>query len=260
MSRNRKSKLIILIALVVSVCAMSIGFAAFSATLTISSSARVTPDDSGFVIKMFGWTGLTYEEQFDLNKYNSETSANMIKTDESMDFTLHDNVSSIDNNSLSLSLGELEVTEPGVYGTVVKVENRGNYDAYLDTSKLNFKMNGSCVAGSETSEALVNEACQSISSELYLYTKDTFLSGKDAEDGKITWDEYYEIEAQDCFYVHNNICKLKKGDSIIMGVGVYYVNEDGDFEATPRADGPFSVSFPDIKLEFTTDSTGYMEE
>lgn len=50
MSRNRKSKLIILIALVVSVCAMSIGFAAFSATLTISSSATVIPDDGGFAV------------------------------------------------------------------------------------------------------------------------------------------------------------------------------------------------------------------
>ena len=34
----------------------------------------------------------------------------------------------------------------------------------------------------------------------------------------------------------------------------------GGEDVTPRADGSFSVSFPDFKLEFTINGAGYVEE
>ena len=48
MERDRKQKLIVIIALMVAIASMSLGFAAFSTTLNISSSATVSPDSSNF--------------------------------------------------------------------------------------------------------------------------------------------------------------------------------------------------------------------
>lgn len=48
MERDRKQKFIVMIALMVAIASMSLGFAAFSTTLNISSSATVSPDSSNF--------------------------------------------------------------------------------------------------------------------------------------------------------------------------------------------------------------------
>ena len=51
MEHNRKQKMLIIIALVVGIASLSIGFAAFSTTLNISSSASVTPNSDTFSVK-----------------------------------------------------------------------------------------------------------------------------------------------------------------------------------------------------------------
>ena len=50
MEKSRTSKIIAVVALVVAVLGLSLGFAAFSNTLTISSSATVSPDSGDFDI------------------------------------------------------------------------------------------------------------------------------------------------------------------------------------------------------------------
>ena len=50
MERNRSSKIIAVVALVVAVFGLTLGFAAFSNTLTISSSAYVSPSSENFKI------------------------------------------------------------------------------------------------------------------------------------------------------------------------------------------------------------------
>ena len=60
MKQNRQSKIVAILALCVSVVGLTLGFAAFSNTLTISSSATVSPNESDFNIIVFGigeWNG-----------------------------------------------------------------------------------------------------------------------------------------------------------------------------------------------------------
>lgn len=46
MERNKKTKVIAIVALIIGVIGLSIGFAAFSSILNIQSSANVKPDNS----------------------------------------------------------------------------------------------------------------------------------------------------------------------------------------------------------------------
>ena len=50
MEHNRKIKILSIVALVLAISAMTLGFAAFSTTLNISSSASVTPNSGDFSV------------------------------------------------------------------------------------------------------------------------------------------------------------------------------------------------------------------
>lgn len=259
MERKRKQKILMIIVLIISIASVSIGFAAFSKTLTISSSAKVTPTDDGFMLNMYGFTGETEADTYLLDKYNSETSVNMLMLDLENGIVLYSKKATINNSSLSLDLGKVEFTGPNMFVAPIMIKNEGEYDAFLDTSKISTRVAGICEANSGTSESLVSEACSTIFVEVRLETEDTFLLAKEANDGNISWNEYYEAEAQDCFYSSSGVCKLEKGGCVFAAVVINYMADD-DFFETPLVDGPFTVSFPDIKLEFTTDSTGYVED
>ena len=56
MEKNKKTKTLAIIALIISILGLTLGFAAFSNTLTISSSATVSPDESDFNINVYGYT------------------------------------------------------------------------------------------------------------------------------------------------------------------------------------------------------------
>ena len=49
--KTKQTKILSIIALITAVLCMSLGFATFSTTLTISSNANVTPDSSAFAVK-----------------------------------------------------------------------------------------------------------------------------------------------------------------------------------------------------------------
>lgn len=51
MEHNRSQKLLMIIALIMGIASLSIGFAAFSTTLNISSSASVSPNSGDFKIR-----------------------------------------------------------------------------------------------------------------------------------------------------------------------------------------------------------------
>ena len=51
MYKTKKEKILMIIALVVGIASLSIGFAAFSTTLNISSSASVNPNSDNFKVK-----------------------------------------------------------------------------------------------------------------------------------------------------------------------------------------------------------------
>ena len=64
MEKERQVKLLSIIALVVAITGMTLGFAAFSTTLNISSSATVTPNSSDFKINVYGFEDYESIEQF----------------------------------------------------------------------------------------------------------------------------------------------------------------------------------------------------
>ena len=80
---NRRSKRLTMAALITGIVELSIGFAAFSNTLTLSSSAAVTPDQSNFRV-VFTKTSGTIDEsavvptktsrKWSNNKYNKSNT------------------------------------------------------------------------------------------------------------------------------------------------------------------------------------------
>ena len=175
MRKIRQTKLIVIITLTIAICGMTLGFAAFSNILTISSSATVKPDESGFQLKMFGFTGENFADVYNFDKYTSENSANIISV-ENQEYVLYDGIATIDSDSLSLNLGNVKIKNPdeGVFA-FVKIVNKGNFDAYFDSSQFaDLKINGECVADDGTSEVLVSEVCPYIIRGAIIYTEEGF--------------------------------------------------------------------------------------
>ena len=144
MKKRRKIKLLSIIALVIAVAAMTLGFAAFSATLNISSSAIVGADSEKFKIKIYGFESVDnfnlFIEDFDnygvvSNQYLSQTKNIGIVFDSTGAITAEDAI--IDNSSLSIRNMNVSFFKPSnffaLYFCVLR--NEGEYTAYLDYEK-----------------------------------------------------------------------------------------------------------------------------
>ena len=147
MEHKRQIKMLSIIALIVAIAGMSLGFAAFSTTLNISSSASVTPNSDTFSIKFSTSkdslvTGAVIPSE---NQYNLNVSNGVI------------------NNTAIPTISGLSVTftEPGQSVTFdVYVRNEGEYTAYLNNiTSLGEK---TCQGSTGTNEELVQSACYDI--------------------------------------------------------------------------------------------------
>ena len=134
---NRDSKLIAIVALVVAIVGLGIGFAAFTTNLTIDSSAKVTPSASAFKVKFKTGT---------LSCTTHTGSGSATKTG-----TLADT---------SISGVEISLTKPGDSVTcTATITVEGDYEAYLtaiNTNKL------ACKGAGSTLGALGSSACSAI--------------------------------------------------------------------------------------------------
>ena len=120
-------------------------------------------------------------------------------------------------------------TEPGQSATYTfYVYNKGSYAAYLNS--ITYKGNKTCTPDGDASTNLVNNACNSITLQVNV-------------DGTSTTSTLQNIT--------NNI--LNPGMSKPVTVTISYASNG------TSVDGPFSVSFPDISLYYTT-LTGVNEE
>ena len=217
MEKQRHIKILSIIALVVAIAGMSLGFAAFSATLNISSSATVTPDSSNFKVTFSTSSSTPGEhENITYTKTGSAEDASQI----------------VINNTSVMGLNA-KIVNPGdsiIYNLFAY--NEGLYNAYLNKIIFNnidgLNTNKKCVKIDETaSDELVQAACESIKlqviydkREIYEQTTDTFeylLS-------PYTVDETYDS----------------------VGIKISY-DENG-----PRADGEFYVEFGGIDLVYST--------
>ena len=227
MKNEKQSKLIVILALCVSVIGLAIGFAAFSNTLTISSSATVAPDASDFKIKAYGlvdpYPSINVNN---IKLYSSDKISDPIFYDRGID---DDNipsasVASISDNGSHVHISNIAANFTGHRQQVdyyFAIKNEGEYDAYLDLKNIEWP-NFVCVARPGTSQNLVDKACSQ--STFYFALYDT---------GMLNISDYY-----DEYYL------LSKGSYIILNTKFIY--------GSTLPDGDFDVKVSDFILDFSS--------
>ena len=157
MEKNRGSRVIAIIALIVAVLGLTIGFAAFSSTLNISSSANVKPNAE------------TFKVLFSSSNTSLETEKITGKTTATSGVTVGE--ASIVNTGTTPTISGLTAgfTEPGTSVTYeFYVHNAGEYEAYLKSinyANVNGKNNPkvcTAVDTENTTSSLVSKACEDI--------------------------------------------------------------------------------------------------
>ena len=147
MEHNRSQKLLMIIALVAGIASLSVGFAAFSTSLLISSNASVSPSSDTFSVKFS-------------TSQNSLVVSAVTPSSKTSGITTTDGV--IDNGT-NPTIKNLSATftEPGQYVEyTVYARNEGEYTAYLNN--INYLGDKTCIASTGTTESLVQSACNSI--------------------------------------------------------------------------------------------------
>ncbi len=215
MEKNRTVQLIAILALVVGVIGLSIGFAAFSNTLKIKSSATVAPDKDTLNV--------------DFSSSPTEVEANEI-TAVSNPVGLITTKATIDNTSDPVIKNlSATFTEPGQKATYsFYAYNAGHLQAYLKSiiygNVSDNTTNKVCTAKEGTTDALVQKACNGISVKVKV--------GSEAETNSSVAS------------ISNHA--LTKGQAEPVTVTLEYA-QDAD-----RADGDFTVAFGDITLNYSS--------
>ena len=219
MGYKRKNTTLILIITLVSVLGLSIGFAAFSSSLTVKNNATITPDSGNFKV--------VFSSKSDSL---STTGVSVTKTGNAQAETpTIDNSGNPTIKNLSASF-----TAPGE-----KIEytfyarNAGSYDAYLSSVVFNNINDKSvfkeCVASSGTTASMVEEACKGI---------------------KVTTTVLSTAYTDTTLNITGH--KLNKNASELVKVTIEYTS------GSSVADGPFTINFGSIYLTYgSTELTGY---
>lgn len=224
--RSRKAQSLIIVILCFLVCGLTLGFASFSSSLTISSSANVKPDEAAFDINVYGIGDASLGGYWDDVSIYTSTSVSEPAWDST---TIEDApIAKITDTGSDITISNLNVVfdAPGdSVGYYFMIKNDGEYDAYLDVSPLE-NIPGICEGKPGTSVELVNSACEYITLSLFMYNS-----------------EFSEI------YFLDPVYKLEKGDYLLFQLYIQYYDSLGN---DARADGDFTVKFDDITFEFTS--------
>ena len=213
MEKNRKSKIFVILSLLVAIASVSIGFAAFSTTLNISSSASVSPSSSSFSLGFYPSQIPTLDDATVSPVTSGGATGNNV---------------TLSPAATTLTGLKANFTEPGqTVEYSFYVGNESEYDAFLRA--INFlNVNGKssnkvCTPGTGASASLVEATCDAI----------TML---------------VEVNGTGFRESNSNVSgfRLQKGRYIPVSVLIMY-DEDG-----ARADGPFTVEFGGIALEYST--------
>ncbi len=215
MEKNRSAQVIAIVALVVGVVGLSIGFAAFSSVLNIQTSANVKPDSNTMNVDFS-----SAEDKVSIAEIIPTATPNSLVT-----------TNAVIDNSGDPTISNLSATftEPGQ--TVVYkfyAYNAGELNAYLksivfgnvagqNTTKV-------CTALDGTTDALVQKACEKISVKVKVGNEIETSTGKASITGHT----------------------LNKGTGEMVTVTLEY--EAG----AERADGDFNISFGDITLNYSS--------
>jgi len=226
MEKDRSSKVIAIIALFVAVIGLSIGFASFSRTLEIESSAEVTPVNTFSVV---------------FSSSDSEVLENAVTPVLTPDPTTNQNVilsatNATISNGVTPTISNLAATfsEPGQKVEYTFYVHPSEFDAYLRAVTFNNvtgdTLTKKCVAkdASDTTASTVTAACESINLSVELTdsndTATTFKATNDTISGH----------------------KLLKDSFKPVKVTIEYAADGA------KADGDFTVSFGSVSLLYKT--------
>ena len=232
MERDRKVKMLSIIALVLAITGMSLGFAAFSSTLTISSSATVTPNSDDFSITFMG------------TDQNGEfTSTNLIYP--LLEDGATGSVATLSGGkAATLSNMKASFTEPGQSVTYAYMaSNTGLYDAYFRSWQFRL-LSGmtdviECVpsTNSTVTEELMSNACEDIDVRYQLLSSDdsTLMDGYARENFAYAGTSVVDLGSS---------FMVSPGDYGVMLITIEYAGNGA------RADGSFEVKIADIIAEY----------
>ncbi len=215
MQRERETKLVAIAALLIGVIGLTVGYAAFSNTLSIRSSATVNPDASTFNV--------------DFSTSDSAVTAGTV-TPTLTPTTLTATDATIDNSANPTISGlSATFTEPGQKAVYTfYAYNAGQYVAYLkNITYANVSGQASskiCTAKTGTTDSLVQAACDDIRLSVKVGSEAAVTGTKSGITGH----------------------SLAKAAADTVAVTIEYVT-GGDI-----ADGDFTVAFGDVSLEYRT--------
>jgi hypothetical protein len=220
MEKQNGTRMLSLVALCVALVGVSLGFAAFSNTLTISSSANVNPSTSTFNV--------------DFSNSASDVVAGTVKGSATTGATAGD-ATIVNGSDSTASITGLSATFTNIGQSVTYTfyaHNKGEYDAFLnsitygnaDGSESQFRV---CTPGSGADATMVSNACNTISVSVKVGNDDAVTSSSAT--------------------ISNH--KLAIGDNETVVVTITYAG-DSSVDNSARADGPFTVAFGDISLTY----------
>lgn len=211
---NRKKQLILIAILIGAVISLSVGFAAFSSQLSISSMADVTANPSDFSVQISSSPD-SYQTDQIVGVSNKASSTG--------------NSAIIGSDGLSLSNIHANFTEPGESITYTfYIINTWKYKAFWNG--LEFKdilgktMNIDCTPGIGADSELVEDACKGINLTV-TYNNRVYDLGK----GSVK-------------YCDNSYIEIGGFETVTIELSYR--------ESSKRADGPFSVEFGDIIFDY----------
>lgn len=215
MEKNRTGQVIAILALVVGIVSLSIGFASFASVLNIQASATVKPDSSTMNV--------------DFSSSSTAVEVNEI-TPTATPVSLETTTATIDNSSdPTIKNLSATFTEPGqkvVYEFYAF--NAGELSAYLKSivygNVTGKSTNKVCTAAEGTTDALVQKACEKIAIKVKVGN---------------------ELETSSGIASITNHALAKGSSEKVIVTLEYEANAD-------RADGDFNVSFGDITLNYSS--------
>ena len=226
--KDTKQKVITIAALVIAVIALSIGFAAFTSTLNISTSAHVTPEDGNFIVKF--------------SKLNGELD----ETNVTPSTGTGDNARINNTNASNPVISNLsaQFTQPGeTVEYTFYVRNMGKYDAHLTDVRFNktageFK---TCTATGDNpvSDTIKNSICSAIKFTVTLENSPSNISLTS------TSDYANDVNVD---YIVNKSSTPNTGttNSKMVKVRIEYPSN------APHADGSFEVEFGSVEMIFAS--------
>ena len=150
MNDNKSYKIVAIVALLLGIVGVTLGYAAFSSTLTITSAAEIHPDSSTFNV--------------DFSSSNSAVATDAITPTLSANVTGFTATQATIDNTTDPTISNLKATftEPGQSATYRFYSyNAGQYIAYLNS--IVFSGTKTCTGRTGTTQALVDTACNGIS-------------------------------------------------------------------------------------------------